>query len=257
VGKVTAIVHCDQDGLIGIDGKLAYRSKEDLQFFKEYTTNSAYPTLLVMGRKTFEECGPLPGRRILVLASAGNYFCNGTRSGLSVEDLAGSQYNIVLCGGSQVYNKYLYLCSEVVLNFTTQEPKEPGVNPAYIDLRNLDSLFKYSSHSHYETFTQMIYSKKFNLEYKFSSVNWLNGTVTRIPLHREASGHWYNPNFEAENGSDEYFDDSEIHDTLIEAKAAVRTKLSRRFSRLEREKYAVLTAFENLNRNNGKSDILY
>jgi dihydrofolate reductase len=257
MGKITAIVHTDCNGLIGIDGKLAYRSKEDLQFFKEYTTNSAYPTILVMGRKTFEECGPLPGRRILVLSSVGNYFCNGTKSGLSTEDLAGSQYNVVLCGGSQVYNKYLYLCNEVILNHTTQKLKEPGVNPAYIDLRNLNNLFKYSRHSHYETFTQIIYSKRLNLEHKFSSVNWLNGTVSRIPLHREAGGNWYNPNSEAENGSDEYFNSSEIHDTLIEAKAAVRTKLSKRLSRLENEKYAVLKAFETLNKNNDKSNISY
>lgn len=58
--KITAIVACDTDRGIGLNGKLPWHIPEDLRMFRDYTLGKP----VVMGRKTFESLGskPLPGR---------------------------------------------------------------------------------------------------------------------------------------------------------------------------------------------------
>lgn len=60
------IVACDDDLLIGMDGKLPWSCPEDLKLFKKITMGH----VVVMGRKTWEslEGRPLPGRVNIVLS---------------------------------------------------------------------------------------------------------------------------------------------------------------------------------------------
>lgn len=63
----------DQNDVIGIDGKLPWRQKEDLIRFKKLTSanhkEATESPILIMGRKTYESLGveTLPGRRIIVV----------------------------------------------------------------------------------------------------------------------------------------------------------------------------------------------
>ena len=54
----------DQNGGIGIDGKLPWHISEDLKNFKKITLNST----IIMGRKTWDSLSikPLPGRTNIV-----------------------------------------------------------------------------------------------------------------------------------------------------------------------------------------------
>ncbi len=61
-----AILAVADDGTIGIDGRLPWSIKEDLQRFKRLTSGHA----IVMGRKTFDSIGrPLPDRENYVVTT--------------------------------------------------------------------------------------------------------------------------------------------------------------------------------------------
>ena len=58
---VHLIAALSQNRVIGIDGELPWRLKDDLKLFKSLTVNRT----VLMGRKTFESIGrPLPHREI-------------------------------------------------------------------------------------------------------------------------------------------------------------------------------------------------
>jgi len=62
---IKAIFSLSPAGGLGNKGKLLYRDKEDLKHFKKITEGA----VVVMGRKTFEECGVLTNRLNVVLSS--------------------------------------------------------------------------------------------------------------------------------------------------------------------------------------------
>ena len=63
---VTLIAALSRNGVIGADGKLPWRSPEDLRLFKRYTMGK----VVAMGRVTWDSLGrkPLPGRINAVLS---------------------------------------------------------------------------------------------------------------------------------------------------------------------------------------------
>jgi dihydrofolate reductase len=64
--KISFIVAKSENNVIGINNKLPWHLKDDLQMFKKLTMGHH----ILMGRKTFESIGkPLPGRMSLVISS--------------------------------------------------------------------------------------------------------------------------------------------------------------------------------------------
>lgn len=62
--ELYAIVAADSKGGIGVDGRLPWKRKDDLEYFKKQT----YGGTVIMGRKTYESIGkPLHGRKTVVL----------------------------------------------------------------------------------------------------------------------------------------------------------------------------------------------
>jgi dihydrofolate reductase len=59
-----AVIAVDENMGIGKDGKIPWNFKEDMKFFKFLTIGST----VVMGRKTFEDCGILSNRRNIVIS---------------------------------------------------------------------------------------------------------------------------------------------------------------------------------------------
>ncbi len=64
--EINAIVAIDENGCIGYNNDLIFKSKKDLKLFKHYTTNQ----IVVMGSKTYYSMGskPLPNRINVVLS---------------------------------------------------------------------------------------------------------------------------------------------------------------------------------------------
>src|SRR5437667_7668888 len=108
-----AIAAMSLNRVIGQGNKIPWHLPEDFKWFKQMTTGQ----VIVMGRKTFESIGkPLPHRTTIVLSRS--EFCYPgvqTLPDLSHIDLAGETREIFICGGAQIYEQALPLCSDLYL----------------------------------------------------------------------------------------------------------------------------------------------
>lgn len=117
-GKPMAILASDLMGTIGCNGDLAYRTTEDMQFFKNITNGC----ILVMGRVTYESLPnkKLKNREIVILSGRKNYKGdNGERVIHSMSALkhfvrkSGKQ--VFICGGRELYETFIPECDTVYL----------------------------------------------------------------------------------------------------------------------------------------------
>lgn len=134
-GKVIAIMATNKKLLLGLQcGKLAWRCKEDMEFFKETTMGN----VLIMGRKTYESLPSksLPGRHIVVISRS--YLDRQDEDGVSwernpVEALAKAKAlaqerncDIYIAGGAQIYNLFYRHCDKFLVTLmTSPEPDVP------------------------------------------------------------------------------------------------------------------------------------
>jgi len=102
--------------VIGAGNKIPWHLPEDFRWFKKMTTGQ----VIVMGRKTFESIGkPLPNRLTIVLTSSATPI-PGVRTISSLNDLDSPRFDpngpeIFICGGAQLYQQALPLCSDLYL----------------------------------------------------------------------------------------------------------------------------------------------
>ena len=92
--------------------------------------------VIVMGRKTFDSIGkPLPGRTTIVLSRTSRSI-PGVRviSDLQEIESSGGEGNIFICGGAQVYEEALPLCSDLYLTLVKQEVHGDVFFPRFEDL---------------------------------------------------------------------------------------------------------------------------
>jgi dihydrofolate reductase len=112
--KLTIVVAIDANRGIGINNKLPWHLKEDLQHFKRTTTG--HP--IIMGRKTFDSIGrPLPNRRNIVVTRNPNWQHDGVDAVTSIEDaldLAG-EGEAFLIGGAQIFSDALPLTDKLIV----------------------------------------------------------------------------------------------------------------------------------------------
>jgi dihydrofolate reductase len=113
-----AIVAVDKDWGIGKEGKLLFRIPEDMEFFKEMTTNR----VVLMGRVTWDSLNhiPLPDRTNLVLTNKRTFVADGVNCYIGneeyINDIIRNHYDMedaFVIGGQTIYEKYLYSCSEI------------------------------------------------------------------------------------------------------------------------------------------------
>lgn len=126
---VTIIVACDRRGVIGKNGTLPWRLKEDLQLFRQRTMGHA----IIMGRKTWDSIPkkPLDGRANVVISKTlwkktllddgfrlgvGPYYYNSIAEAIRdievvwKDDGDLGKYateDIYVCGGAQIYGEVL------------------------------------------------------------------------------------------------------------------------------------------------------
>lgn len=110
--KIIAAV--DEDGGLGKAGGIPWSVKNDLSFFRFMT----YGNPVVMGRKTFENTGNLPGRDMIVLTSQQDYdkgdFHAHNTSGVRL--YTSPHQTTWIGGGASVYKQYIGSADEVVLS---------------------------------------------------------------------------------------------------------------------------------------------
>jgi dihydrofolate reductase len=103
-GAILMIAAIDNAYGLGYKGGLPWgRNPRDMAHFKRYTMGKN----LVMGRKTFESVGPLPGRHTFVLSRSGGvdgegYSYPASLPGIDME----IDQTLVVCGGAEIYKLY-------------------------------------------------------------------------------------------------------------------------------------------------------
>ena len=113
MGRFKAIAAMSQNRVIGNRLRIPWYLSEDFKWFKKMTTGQ----IIVMGRKTFESIGkPLPNRLTIVLTRTQRSI-PGVQivADLNEIDLDHITCNVFICGGAQVYEQALPLCSDLYL----------------------------------------------------------------------------------------------------------------------------------------------
>lgn len=124
---IRAIAAMSLNRVIGDKGDIPWRIPEDMEFFKEMTSQNP-SACLVMGRTTFDSVGPLKNRKIYVLTENKSLFQKGTRNN-SYSYVTGEQFSYIsdqyediwICGGANVYKQFLPICGEVYLTLIKSE----------------------------------------------------------------------------------------------------------------------------------------
>jgi dihydrofolate reductase len=114
-----AIAAMSENRVIGRGNKIPWHLPEDFKWFKKMTTGQ----IVVMGRKTFESIGkPLPNRETIVVSRNGfEYPGVRTVSELEQVDLSSETREIFVCGGAQLYEQALPLCSDLFLTLVRRK----------------------------------------------------------------------------------------------------------------------------------------
>jgi dihydrofolate reductase len=124
-----AIAAMSENRVIGNGNKIPWHLPEDFKWFKLMTIGQ----VVVMGRKTFESIGkPLPDRTTIVLSRT-NFHYPGveTISDISQIDLDGETRDVFICGGAQIYEKTLPLCSDLYLTLVKRVVDGDAFFPAF------------------------------------------------------------------------------------------------------------------------------
>jgi len=127
-----AIAAMSLDRVIGSGNRIPWHLPEDFKWFKQMTTGN----VIVMGRKTFESIGkPLPNRTTVVLTRSGASI-PGVRTVSSfpeIEALASEfqDRQIFICGGAQIYEQMLPLCSDLYLTLVKRTVEGDAFFPAF------------------------------------------------------------------------------------------------------------------------------
>ena len=130
---ISLIVAYAHNNVIGNKGRIPWDLPDDREHFKKLTLGS----LLIMGRRTFEEIykkfgAGLPGRETIVISKTTNYEGSNYRTAISLEkalELAQSlfpQKEIFICGGEAVYREAISLKLPERLYITEIDADIPG-----------------------------------------------------------------------------------------------------------------------------------
>ena len=101
---ISVIVAMGKRRQIGLNNKLPWKLKDDLENFKKLTSEN----VVIFGRKTFESIGkPLPNRINVVITRQKNYTVNGAivfnSLNKAIENF--KDKHIFICGGQEIYNE--------------------------------------------------------------------------------------------------------------------------------------------------------
>jgi dihydrofolate reductase len=120
--NVTMIVAVGRNGVIGDGRTMPWHIGEDLKYFKRMTMG--HP--MVMGRRTFESMGVLPGRRSIVVTRQEDWSHPGVEVAHSLEEalaLAGPADEVFVVGGGEVYRLAMPFAQRLLVTEVDQAPE--------------------------------------------------------------------------------------------------------------------------------------
>jgi len=105
--RVSLIVAMSDNRVIGRDGGLPWRLPADLKRFKRLTMGHH----VIVGRKTFESIGRLPGRKSIVLTRQQDYRAAGELVAHDLDEAlrsAAGDDEVFIIGGAEIYQQALH-----------------------------------------------------------------------------------------------------------------------------------------------------
>jgi dihydrofolate reductase len=129
--QFNAIAAMSLNRVIGAGDKIPWHLSEDFKWFKATTTGH----VIVMGRKTFESIGrPLQNRTTIVLSRTGfsHPDVKTIRDLNELPAIVGDQH-VFICGGAQIYEQTLPLCSDLYLTLVKREVTGDAFFPPFED----------------------------------------------------------------------------------------------------------------------------
>ena len=127
--NVTMIVAVGRNGVIGDGAAMPWHLSEDLKYFKR--TTMGHP--MVMGRRTFDSMGVLPGRRSIVVTRQEDWSHPGVETAHSLDEalaLAGPADEVFVVGGGEVYRLAMPFASRLLVTEVDQSPEGAVTFPA-------------------------------------------------------------------------------------------------------------------------------
>ena len=131
--NVTMIAAVGRNGVIGDGLTIPWHLSEDLKFFKR--TTMGHP--MVMGRRTFDSMGALPGRRSVVVTRREDWRHEGVEVAHSLDealDLVAADDEVFVVGGGEVYRQALPYAARLLVTEVDQSPEGsvtfPDIDPA-------------------------------------------------------------------------------------------------------------------------------
>lgn len=114
------IVARARNNVIGKEGEIPWHYPEDLQHFKETTMDGT----IIMGRKTFESPGVLPGREVIVITRTKDYEDRDVVVARSPEDAVekASNEDIWICGGEGIYEAFMGDVDKIIVSEIPEKP---------------------------------------------------------------------------------------------------------------------------------------
>src|SRR5580765_8135340 len=133
MSRFKAIAAMSLNRVIGAGNKIPWHLPEDFKWFKKMTTGH----VIVMGRKTYDSIGkPLPNRTTVVLSRRSQPITGV----LTISDLGQLQQvpqiagrEIFVCGGAEVYQQALPLCSDLYLTLVKRNAQGDTFFPSFED----------------------------------------------------------------------------------------------------------------------------
>lgn len=129
--KISLVAAMSSNLVIGKDNRMPWHLPADLKRFRAITWGKP----ILMGRKTHESIGrPLPGRNNIVLSSDPAYIAEGcavARSLAEAMEVAGDADELMIIGGSSLYERFLPEADRLYLTLIDREFAGDTFFPAF------------------------------------------------------------------------------------------------------------------------------
>jgi dihydrofolate reductase len=160
--QINIIAACDRNAVIGKNGKLPFRIKEDMQRFRELTLGHA----VIMGRVTWESLGRkrLPERLNIAVTSNrldGIFSLESLNQAIFCANEVVGKDKACIIGGERLYTEALPLADRVYLTLVDTEVEVgPEDTVARFPLEQMKALFRMEREDKRDGFTFTEWVKK-------------------------------------------------------------------------------------------------
>lgn len=118
-----------RNGVIGDGTTMPWHVPEDLKFFKRTTMGHA----MIMGRRTFDSMGALPGRRSIVITRQPEWWAADAETAHSLSEalaLVGPAAEVFIAGGGEIYRMAMPLATRLLITEMPMSPEGTVTFPA-------------------------------------------------------------------------------------------------------------------------------